>query len=383
MQLHDIAWSGLKRRKGRFAFMLAAMVLALGTVVALTALSRAMQAEVGDELDRLGANIVVTPRARSLALEYGTVSLGSVTVDARELRSDDAARIRTIHHHRNVSAVAPRLIGSAPVDDLRLLLVGVSFRQERLVRRWWEIDGRLPASAQEVLLGSEAAQALRKRTGDTVRAAGRELTVAGVLAATGTLDDQAVLADLPLVQAMLERPDAVTLIEVSALCRGCPIEDIVAQIGAVLPHARVAPIAQAVAARERAVTQFTRFAYAVSVIVLLVGALVVLTTAMAAVSERTREIGVLRAIGFRQRQIATVLLLESLAVTLAGGLGGWAVGMLAARHAGPALGQLSHAIAWDLRLAPIAMGLAVVIGVAGTLYPAWRAACLDPCDSLR
>ena len=383
MQLRNMAWAGLKRRKGRFGFMLAALVLGIGTVVALVSLSRAMRAEVSDELDRFGANIVVTPKTRAVDLAYGAVAIGALTVDARELRTEDAARIRTIPNKRNISAVAPKLIGTATIDAHPLLLIGVIFRQERGIKSWWEIDGTLPSGKDEALLGAEAARTLGKGAGDVVEVGGRSMRVTGIISATGAIDDQAVLADLDFVQQTLGKPGAVSVIEVSALCRGCPIEDIVNQIATVLPHARVAPIRQAVAARERAVAQFTRFAYGVSGIVLLVGALVVLTTMMAAVTERTREIGVLRAIGFRQRKIALVLMMESLVVTASGGLAGWLLGMLTARFAGPALGQLSGPVVVDLRLAPLAVGLATIIGLSGTLYPALRAARLDPAESLR
>src|SRR3990167_4662921 len=105
MQLRHIAWSGMKRRRGRVLFMLSAVALAIGTVVSLAALSAAMRAEVGDELDRFGANIVITPKTRALDLAYGAVAVGGLSVDTNTLTLADARRVRTIPNRRNISAV--------------------------------------------------------------------------------------------------------------------------------------------------------------------------------------------------------------------------------------------------------------------------------------
>jgi putative ABC transport system permease protein len=383
MQLRDIAWASIKRRRGRFGFILAALTLAVGTVVALVSLSRAMQTEVGAELDRFGANIVITPKVRALDVAYGGLAVAGLSVDAEQLRTQDADMVRTIPNKRNVSAVAPKLIGTIEIEEHRLLLIGVRFTEERRVKSWWTIHGALPSSADEVLLGSDASQALGRRAGASVMLDGQPRRVAGVLSPTGSLDDQAVLSDLTVAQAALKQPAAVTMIEVSALCTGCPIEDMVQQMSTVLPHARVAPIRQAVAARERGVRQFTRFAYAVSGIVLLVSTLVVMMTMMSSVVERTQEIGILRAVGYRRTQVATIVLLESLGITLAGGLTGWLVGTLASRALGPALAQLSTPIPINYVLGLLAVGTAVALGAAGGSYPAIRAARMDPAAALR
>lgn len=383
MQLRDIAWRSLKRRRARFAFMLAALALGSGTVVALTALSGAMQREIGDELDRFGANIVVTPKTRTVDVGYGGLAVAGLNIDAQSLSTKDAQLIRTIRHSRNVSAVAPKLLGTSLVNQSPALVIGTVFAQERGIKSWWTMTGRFAENANEALVGSELARELKLATGSPVTLADRALTVAGVLAATGSVDDQALFADLALVQEVLKRPGAVSVIDVSALCRGCPIDDIVSQIAAVLPHARVAPIAQAVATRERSVREFTRFSYAVSVIVLFVGLMVVLTTMMGAVTERTQEIGVLRAIGFRQRQVAAVFFMESAAINVAGGFVGWVAGTAAAAGLGPMLTSLSHPIEPSATLAAVAMGIAVLVGATGSAYPALRAARMEPSRALR
>jgi len=383
MRLHDIAWASLKRRRGRFLFALATVALGIATVVALVTLSTAMRDHVGDELDRFGANIVITPKARVLDLEYGGLAVTGLSVDAQELRTRDADVVRTIPNRRNVSAVAPKLLGTLDVDGQRTLIIGVRFREEPGVRSWWQIEGRIARGPGEVMVGSDVAGALGKGVGTRVAIGGVLREVVGVIATSGSLDDAAILTDLGVAQEALGRTGAVTMIEVSALCRGCPIEEMVGQIAAVLPHARVSPIRQAVAARERAVLQFSRFAYAISAIVLLVGTVVVLTTMMGAVVERTQEIGILRAIGYRRTQIARLVLFEALAVNLAGGVAGWLLGLAAVRVLGPLVAGLSAPISIAPSLGAAAVLAALAIGAIGGSYPAVRAARMDPAAALR
>lgn len=383
MQLRDIVFESLKRRRGRFAFVVAALTLGIGTVVALIALSRAMQQEIGDQLDRFGANIVVTPKSTMLGVGYGGIDVGGIAVDVQDLHVADAERVYTIPNRRNISAVAPKLLGTTEIDGKRVLLVGVQFVQERRVKSWWEINGQAARTGDETMLGSEAAAVLGKKPGDSIRLGDRSLRVTGVIAPTGSVDDRAVYADLPLVQSLLGRPGAVSMIDVSALCRGCPISDIVSQIAAAIPTARVAPIRQAVAAREQTVVQMTHFAYAVSIVVLIVGALVVMTTMMSSVTERTQEIGILRAVGFRRTHVARLVLLEALAVSVLGSALGWAAGMAAARLSGQVIAQITSPAAVEPWLALVAVALGALVGVGSGLYPAAKAAAMDPTQALR
>ena len=383
MQIRDIAIESVRRRPSRSAFVVLALTLAIGTLVALIALTQTMRAEVGDELDQFGANIVITPRNTALALAYGALEVAGLDVDARELTPADADVIRTIPNRRNIAAVAPKLIATARANDKPVVLVGARFPDENGVKTWWQLNGRLPAAAGEALIGAEAAERLGAAIGTRLTIEGQTLAVVGTIAMTGSLDDQSVFADLGQVQQLLRRPDDLTVIEVSALCKGCPIEDIVQQIATVIPHARVAPIRQAVAAREQMVRQLTRFAYLVALVVVLAGGLVIMTTTLSSVIERTREIGLLRAIGFRRSHVVRVVLLEVVTLSVVGGLLGWLIGTGAAALLGPAIGQITTPIRPDLFLAFGALGLAGVLGLAAGSYPALRAATLDPTDSFR
>lgn len=383
MRLTDIAFSDLRRRKSKMAFLVFGLLIGVATVVTLVSITQAMHADIQDKIDQFGANIVITPKSDDLALSYGGVTVSNTSVDVRELHADDAARVRSIELRANIAAVAPKLIGPVEVNGMRVLLVGVAFPEELKIKKWWQIVGQEPAGPSDILLGYAAAAKLGQMPGSTLRLAGRDLHVVGTLKETGGQEDGVILADLATVQAILDKPNAVSLIEVSALCKACPVEEIVAQLSAALPNAKISALAQAVRGRQQTVDQLTSFSAAVAVVVMLIGALIVLTTMMSSVNERTREIGIFRAIGFRRSHVARVILTEAFVVSLLGGLLGWLAGTLAASLLAPRVAQLSLGVPWDPALAATAIGLSLAVGLLASIYPAVRASNLDPAEALR
>ena len=107
-----------------------------------------------------------------------------------------------------------------------------------------------------------------------------------------------------------------------------------------------------------------------------------LPTMLAAVAERRQEIGLFRALGFRQQHVMRVILGEATAVSLGSGLMGWLGGVTLATFLAPRLADLTAPVSWDPWFGLGAIGGAVVIGLLGSLYPAIHAAQLDPTTAL-
>jgi putative ABC transport system permease protein len=191
-----------------------------------------------------------------------------------------------------------------------------------------------------------------------------------------------IFGPLAHVQQLLNKPDQLSLIEVSALCKDCPIGDIVAEISERLPHAKVSAIQQSVRARTETVERLTRFSAAVSAVVLGIGALMIFTTMMGSVVERTKEIGVLRAIGFRRAHIVKGLMIEVGLISVMGGLLGWGAGILASFIALPYFAE-NAAFQLQPALAVAAIGAGLLIGIASSFYPIVRASRLDPSEAIR
>jgi putative ABC transport system permease protein len=335
------------------------------------------------QLDSFGANILVTPKRDNLSLSYGGITLAGVNVTQNELRMADLQRIGEIENAQNIAAIAPKVLGAVEVKGVRALMMGVSPEMEFALKRWWSVDGRPLAADNELVVGSSAAQRLGLVKDESVTIAGSDFVVTGILQPTGSQDDELVIGTLAVAQRLFAKEGLVSLVEVAALCSGCPIEDMVEQIAAVLPQAEVRALQQVVKTRMHALAQFQTFALAISSVVLFIGALIVLVTMMGSVNERTREIGIFRALGFRRGHIVGLIEMEAVTVSGFAGLFGYLLGMGATRLILPFLAEAHLESAWDLRLAAGAVLLAVVIGALASLYPALHASRMEPTDALR
>lgn len=383
MRLRTIAFNNLRRRKARLGFLVAGLLIGVATVVTLLSLSSAMTMEAQHKMESYGANILITPRSDALSLSYGGITLGGIAVDPREIRQADLARIDSIPNRRNIAAVAPKVLGAVEAGGTRVLLMGVDREREFLLKRWWTVDGRPLAADDELVAGSTAAARLALSMGDELVLGDRPFTVTGILRETGSQDDELLIASLPAAQRLLGKEGTVSLVEVAALCADCPVEDMVHQLAAVLPDVEVNAIQQVVKTRMHALEQFRAFSLGVAAVVVLIGALVVFVTMMGSVNERTREIGIFRALGFRRGHVVGLILMEACWVSAFSGLLGFLAGMGATRVLLPFLAEGHPHLVWSPVLAVGSVLLALSVGVLASLYPALHASRMDPTEALR
>ena len=383
MRLRTVAFSNLRRRKSRAAFLVAGLLVGIGTVVALLTLSQALTVQAQNNLETFGANIIVAPQTDGLSLTYGGVTLGGVSVGAQDIKQADLARISTIPNSRNIAIVAPELLGAVSVQGRQGLLMGVQPENEFDLKKWWSVDGRPPRNGHELVAGSAAAAALRLRKGAVLSVDGRPFTVTGMLRPTGSQDDNLLITDLAAAQGVLHKPGRISMIQVAALCSNCPVEKIVAQLGGVLPGTKVTAMQDKVKNRMHAIDQFRSFSWIVAGVIIGIEALVVFVTMMGSVNERTREIGIFRALGFRRLHVTGLILIEAAVASLLAGVLGYLAGMGVSYALLPLLAGDGVAVTWAPALAGGAVGLAVLIGAVASLYPALRASRMDPTVALR
>lgn len=383
MRLSSIALRNVRRHLGRSALVLVVITASVAVVTSLYLVTRSAERDLQDKVDAYGANIVVVPRSDQLPLSYGGVQLGELTYDVEPLHMDDIATIRGIENAENINIVAPKLVETGEVSGARVLVVGVQWPAELALKKWWTVVGREPSGDHDALLGSRAASRLGLAPGDSFQLRDADLTVSGVLEPTGTQEDDLVYLDLALTQAVWQRPDELSFIEVSAWCATCPIEDINAQISAEIPHARVSALLKAAESRRILIGQFRLFALILSLLMVLVGCLVVLVSTLSAVRARRGEIGIFRSVGYRRQHILKIILLENLALAAVGAVAGVAIAVAVYGPVARAVAQVDTTVPPSLPDLSLALVAAMGVVLLASLYPAARAAALSPTFAMK
>ncbi|HSB34595.1 MAG TPA: FtsX-like permease family protein [Nitrospirota bacterium] len=386
MKLLDISLNNLFRKKGRTFFLVSGLAIGIGAAVAMTSVGEAMNREVMHALDEFGANILVLPASEGLPLSYGGITVSAVSAGGRELTTGDIEKISAIKNSQNISTIAPKLLVQTGVKGTKVLLAGVNFPAERRLKKWWRVaQGTTPREGAEALVGKDAASRLNLSPGDTIDLGGRgSLVVSGVLDGTGSQDDGLIFADIAWVQRHFDRKNAVSLIELSALCSGCPIEDMLTQVNAMLPGARAVAVKETVELKMHAMHYFHKFSLGISALLLIVAGMIIFFAMTASVKERVQEIGLFRAIGFRTGHIIRVIMTEAFIVSLMAGVAGYVIGVVSPRFVAPYLmSAYNLTFEFDPLLALEALTSSVSVGLLASIYPAVRAGRLDPVEALK
>ncbi len=383
MKLHDIAVNNLRRRKGKVFFLVMGLLVGVAAVVALLTTTSILEADIAHKMDEFGANILITPRSEGLSLTYGGLSLGGLSFDVKEISETDLAKIKTIENAANIRLVSPKVFGVFENQGHKALVVGVNFASELSLKKWWKINGDEPSAEQDIIVGSEAAERFQLKPGSFIDIKGEKFKVTGVLETTGSQDDGLVFMYMPVAQKLFGKEGKVGMVEVAALCKNCPISEIVTQIAEKIPSAKVTAVQQVVEGRMDTLHSFRKFSLGISGLVLFVGSMVVFVTMMGSVTERTREIGIFSAIGFRRSHIMRIILLEAFVVSLMAGVAGYLAGIGVTRLLLTFLSDQMPHFSLDPLVAVGAVFLAIVVGLLASLYPAMAASKMDPSEALR
>ena len=245
------------------------------------------------------------------------------------------------------------------------------------------------------VLGADIARKWRAVVGQQVTVRGRSFEVVGILEATLSLPDTAVFVPLHAAQAIYHADlppvlrDALDVADVASQLvaypePGADPEAVAAAIEAVMPGVAAESAADFVAEVGATTAIFNAIIVGIGLISLVVGGLSVVNTMTMTVAERTRELGVRRAIGASRFRVVREVVHEAGVIGLIGGIAGLALGVAFVIVANE-VGRSTNVMLFELTVGTAVQGLAfsTVLGALAGLAPAWTAARLDPVTALR
>ena len=394
-----VALGAIRANKLRSLLTMLGIVIGIAAVITMVALGEGAQKQVQERLQSLGTNV--------LTVSPGQQFMGGVDRGENRLTVEQVTALRA--EPRAIKSVSPEMSRNQQMEyggrNSSTSIVGVwpayfeiNNYQIQIGRTFTdgEDQGRRRVAVLGALAGDKIGVDSKLLLGREIRIKGIAFEVIGVLKEKGAQGggffnpDERVYIPLATAQFRVIGTDRVNNVSVQAVS-STQMDAAMVEINKVLRRERrIAPgeasdfsirnAASLLSTFEETAKTFTSLLAGIAIVSLVVGGIGIMNIMLVSVTERTREIGVRKALGARKRDILLQFLIESLVLCIAGGILGLAVGT------GTAMGMSKWA-GWNTAVEPkvfiISFAFSAFVGIFFGLWPARRAAALDPIISLR
>lgn len=388
----------LTARKMRSFLAMLGIIIGVAAVISMLALGSGARKQVIDRFQSMGANLLLVMPGQS---RFHGVTSGT----EQNLKIEDAEAI--VRQVKGISMVAPAVQKSCQLKyfnkNTRTSVYGTTptyfkIRDYKIKKGRFFTDAEVDRGARYAVIGPSTAEelfGLNEPIGETIKVNGRSFIIIGVLEAKGAggfmNPDDRLFISYNIAMKQLIGTQALNEIDVQVKDTES-IESVQNQITELLrkrhrimPGApddfRIGNMDEMRKSASEMVNLFRALLGSIAAISLIVGGIGIMNIMLVSVTERTREIGVRKAIGAKEKHILIQFLLESMIVSGFGGLIGVALGLGAARLVPKFLQNLPAVV--ELPSVLFAMLFSVAVGIFFGFWPAWRAARLDPIEALR
>ena len=347
-----------------------AVAIAIMTVVALGVLTHSLRRTAISVLRTGSADFTIAQKGVSDVL-YSSL---------------DEGQIQRLKAYPEVDSVVGVLVAAVKLDSDHPFFLELGIQPEELPPFGVQVVAGRPYTAtatDEVMLGYRAAQDLHKNIGDTINIDGNNFKVVGIFSTGQVFGDSASMLPLTTLQANERKPGNVTL----AFVKVKPGTDIAAlrqRMENDNPELATVRTESEFGRVDRNLSLISAANVGITILALVIGAIGVMNTMVMSVFERTREFGVLRAVGWTRARVISLVVGEALLISIIGAAAGVMFGFVAIKGI-QRVPELVGVFQPDYPASIFGRALGLAIGMAfiGALYPAIRAALLEPMDALR
>jgi len=360
--------ANMMHRKTRTIVSVLAVAVQVAMVMVLVGLANGTLGGIAQRLENVGADVLFQPPDASLILGATAAVMPVKFIEVMQ---------REVQQVAQVTPVLNWHVSMIKGQSQALNLWAVDYPSYEAISGGHEmVAGHALRDPHDLVIDTLLAHTTGLEVGESLSMMGRDFNVVGIFRAGA---GGRIYARMQDVQDAVGTPGKASFFLVKAKLAG-QAEELAKALQAHFPGYKITPVAQVSAAMQRNTAGLDEFKQAITGMAVMTSFMVVLLAMYTAIIERTREIGILRAIGATRARVVQILVAESLLICLAGTL----VGVLLAFGMRGLVERLlpTQIIELSLRWALIASGLGLTGGLLGSVYPALRASQLDPVQAL-
>lgn len=361
----DLALKDIKGHKARTFLTILGIVIAIAAIVSLGSISSGMNSLVEKQMSMLSG--LITLEERGAYSGRGPPS-GKIPVDELE----EIKKISGIEH------VAPLyiqqsgafVIGGGDFELLDFMKLGnLAFK-----------DGGWPEKGEyKIVLGNGVAEATRLNVGDTITIEGEEVEVSGILESANTFMDYITLTTIETAQNLFDDPQHYTFVYIKPSSIS-EVSSIINEIEDAYPNLDARSTEENVKRAKETISNVRLITLGIGFVTSIVAAIGIINTMFMSISERKKQLGIMKAVGAERRQIIAQVLEEGLILSVIGGIIGILLGFLGTAALNTQIGMpLAKITPW---LAVGSFAFSVFITLLSSLYPAFKAAEIDPIEAI-
>jgi len=356
----------LQRRRGRTYMTITGISIALASIIMLSSITDGFVAAFNKMMVSTDVELVARQKDAS-DTSYSAISekVG-----------------RQIAATPGVESVSGIVFGAMVVDEMPFFLIFGYAPYEPAIKHFKIVEGRGLQSNREIILGRKALEGMKTQIGQVVRLGEVGFRVVGMYETGVSYEESAGVMSLRDAQELTGKPRQVSMYGIKVK-DPAQAEAIQKQLEAALPDVSIG-MASTFAENLPDLKSMNVMMLGIALLAIVVGGISMMNTMIMSVYERTREIGTLRAVGWRRRRVLAMILKESVVLSLLGTAVGFAsaIGLMWLMQFIPAWGDFME-ITISPDLLAMTASIALTLGAIGGLYPAWRASNLRPVEALR